>query len=533
MALTSFKFLLFLLVVLILYYALPKKLQWVFLLIASYAFYMVSSVWQALFLLGTTVVTYVSGRLMQARRDRFKAETAAEPGMDKDRKTALKKAMTKDIHRIETLTVVFDLLVLGVVKYGNFTISNINGLLGLFGLDVSIPGLKILVPLGISFYTFMAMGYVIDIGRGKYEAERNFGKLALFLSFFPAIVQGPISRFDDTGRKLLEEHKLNYENITFGAQLIMWGFFKKLVIADRISPMVTGLFAPKLVDELSGTAVFFGMVAYALQLYCDFSGGIDITRGAAQMLGVELPLNFSRPYFSKTVAEYWRRWHMTLGAWMKDYVFYAIMLSKPITKLSRKVKEKKGQQASKYVPSIITSFIVFLLMGIWHGANWRYVAYAIYNAVLISGSVALEPVFTKLTGILHLKVESRPWKLFQMIRTFMLQAVAKLLVIAPSLKAAIKLLGRMFVNVNLHLGAELTGYKVGLGFRNYICLAVALLVVLTISIIQENGIRIRASIAKFNIVARWALYLLMLTAIFIFGVYGPEYNAASFIYQQY
>ena len=251
------------------------------------------------------------------------------------------------------------------------------------------------------------------------------------------------------------------------------------------------------------------------------------------MLGIELPMNFERPYFSTTVAEYWRRWHMTLGAWMKEYVFYAIMLSKPISKLSKKVKAKHGQKASKYVPSIITSFIVFLLMGIWHGSNWRYVAYGLYNAVLISGSVALEGVFKKMAEVTHLNTESKPWKLFMMIRTFMLLSIAKLLVIAPSLKTAFKILGKMCTSFRGSFFAELDETGVGLDYKNYIVLAVAVVVVFIISLLQEKGIHIREAVGRRNIVLRWTLYFLMLIAILVFGIYGPEYDAASFIYQAY
>ena len=533
MALTSFAFLAFFLGVLILYYAVPKRIQWILLLVASYAFYLIVGVGQVFFLLGTTLVTYVSGLLMQRRRNRYKDEISSATGIDKEEKQLLKKKAAADIHRIQAITVIFDLLVLAIVKYSNFAIDNINRVIKAAGFGASIPGLNILVPLGISFYTFMAIGYTIDIGRGKYDAERNFGKLALFLSFFPSVVQGPISRYDDVGQGLVKPHKLEYENLTYGAQLIMWGFFKKLVIADRISPFVSDVFSPELVNKLSGTTVFMGMIAYAVQIYCDFSGGIDITRGVARMLGVELPLNFDRPYFSKTVAEYWRRWHMTLGAWMKDYVFYAIMLSKPISRLSKKVKEKHGQKASKYVPSIITSFIVFLLMGIWHGASWQYVAYALYNAVLISGSVALEPVFKWMTAKTHLKVESKPWKLIQMIRTFLLQAIAKLLVITPGLRVAIRLLGRMVTNFRYDFWKEITKKKISIGYKNWIVLGVAILLLFTISVLQENGIRIRSSVARLNIVIRWTLYFLLLIAIMVFGIYGPAYDAASFIYQAY
>ena len=532
MSLTSFAFLLFLAAVLFLYYITPRRFQWVLLLTASYTFYLISGFGQVFFLLGTTFVTYGAGLLMQRRRNIYKAELEANKELSKEEKQILKKQAKTAIHRIQVAAVLLCLAVLVAVKYSSFLVENINLLLGTAGLSAQIPGFRILVPLGISFYTFMAMGYIIDIGRGKYDAERNFGKLALFLSFFPSIIQGPISRFDDVGKKLTEGHKLKYENLAYGAQLIMWGFFKKLVIADRISPVVSEIFIEDC-GRYSGTLLFYGMLCYAIQIYCDFSGGIDITRGAAQMLGIELPLNFERPYFSRSVAEYWRRWHITLGAWMREYVFYPIMLSKPISALAGKVKKRHGQQKAKYVPSVITPFIVFILIGIWHGADWRYVVFGLYNAVVVAGSVALEPLFTKARNGLKIKAESFGWRVFCIIRTFLILGISKIIVKSPNLETAVKIVARIFTNINIHLADELSGFEFSLDYKNNIVLGIALLIVFVFSVLQESGIHIRQSVGKWFFLFRWILYYLMLIAIMVFGIYGPKYDAASFIYQTY
>ncbi len=532
MALTSFNFLFFLAVVLLAYYIVPKKFQWVLLLVASYAFYIASGFEQVFFLLGTTLVTYVSALIMQKRRDRCSAELAQNKDLGKDEKQEIKKRATTYIHRVQVIAILIDLGVLAVVKYSSFVIGNLNSIISKIGFSAEIPGIKILVPLGISFYTFMSMGYIIDIGRGKYEAERNPGKLGLFLSFFPSVTQGPISRFEDLGKKLTAPHKLDYGNLTYGAQLIMWGFFKKLVIADRISPVVSSIFV---VDykQFSGSLLFLGVIFYAIQIYCDFSGGIDITRGAAQMMGIELPLNFERPYFSKSVAEYWRRWHITLGAWMREYVFYPIMLSKPVSKLAKAVKTKFGQQKAKYVPAVITPFIVFILIGIWHGANWRYVAFGLYNAVIVAGSVALAPLFKKMTTKLKIKTESTGWNIFSIVRTFLILMISKAIVKSPSLKIAGGIIWRIFTNFKLNVFGELRDQKFSLGWKNYTVFIVALLILFTVSVLQEKGIKIRETIGKRNIVVRWLIYYVILLAILVFGIYGPAYDATAFIYQAY
>ena len=533
MALTSIPFLLFLLAVLILYYLVPKRFQWMLLLAASYAFYLLNGIPQVFFLLGTTGVVYGSGLLMQKHRDQYKAFLAAHPELEKAEKQKLKKQTDAKIHRIQTLTIVLNLLVLVLVKYSSFLIENLNGLLGLFGVRSEIPGLHLLVPLGISFYTFMAMGYVIDVGRGKITAERNPGKLALFLSFFPSIIQGPISRYEQIGAQLSGEHPLDTKNLAHGAQLILFGFFKKLVIADRVAPVAAQIFSTQNFDSLSGTSLFVGMLAYALQIYCDFSGGIEITLGVAEMMGITLPKNFERPYFSTSVAEYWRRWHMTLGAWMREYVFYPIMLSKPVSRLSKIVKQRHGQKAAKYVPSVITPFCVFLLIGIWHGASWQYVAFGLYNAIVVSGGVLLESTFKALAKKCHINTETLAWKIVRIIRTFLLLGVSKTLVKAESLEMAIRTIGKILTNVNFGFAEELVQLKIDPGLGSNIVLASATLLLFTVSLLQERGMRIRETIDRRNIVLRWTIWLALLIIVLVFGVYGPGYDAANFIYQAY
>lgn len=530
---STLAFLAFLAAVIFVYYIVPKRAQWVILLIASYCFYLFNGFKHVFFLLGTTLVTYIAALLMQKRRDRYEAELAANSGITRDEKQEMKKKMTKDVHRIQVISVLIDLGVLAVVKYLNFLISTLDSVLAKFS-GISISTISIIVPLGISFYTFMAMGYLIDIGRGRYPAEKNFFKVALFLSFFPSITQGPINRFDAVGKQLSEEHTLSYENLKFGAQLIMWGFFKKLVIADRVAPFVSTVFSSKF-DSYSGTALFVGMLAYAVQIYADFSGGIDISIGAAKMLGIELPANFERPYFSESLADYWRRWHKSLGDWMREYVFFPIMLSGFVSKLSKKARVKKGAQAAKLVSSVITTFTVFLLIGIWHGASFQYLAFGLYNATIVALSVALEPVFEKQNAKLKINTENFSWKLFRILRTFLITGISKILVRAPGLRAAGKILWKIITdfNANFLFGVDGEIYEMGIDRKNMIVLMISILVLFAVSLMQEKGIKLRETIAKQNIVFRWTLYLVALIVILVFGMYGPAYNAVDFIYKQY
>lgn len=537
MSYSTFEFLAFLVAVLVVYYIVPKKVQWVVLLVASYAFYLLDGVAQVAYIVGSTAITYTAAMIMQNKRDKYKkklAELGAQGEISREDKQAMKKAVGTEIHRVQVIAVLIELAVLVAVKYLNFMLGVADSVVGLFTDSFSISTINILVPLGISFYTFMSIGYIIDVGKGKYEAERNIGKLALFVSFFPSVIQGPINRFDDIGKQLLEEHRLQYDNLKFGAQLMMWGFFKKLVIADRVAPFVNTIFSSGY-DKYSGTALFVGVLAYAVQIYADFSGGIDIAIGAAQMLGINMPKNFERPYFSETLAEYWRRWHITLGAWMREYVFFPIMLSKFVSKLSKKAKNRFGNQASKIVSSVITTFTVFLLIGIWHGSSWQYVAFGLYNATIVALSVALEPVFEKINRKLKINTEAFSWKLFRILRTFLITGGSKILVKAPGLKAAVQIFKKIFTEVDLDFifGVDGEIYNQGVDEKNMTILMLSLLVLLVVSILQEKGIKLRETLAKQNIVFRWLVYFTALIVILVFGLYGPEYNAVDFIYRKY
>lgn len=532
MALNSLPFLLFLAAVTAVYYIIPKKFQWVVLLIASYGFYLSAGIKNVVYIIGTTLFTYMAGLIMQRMRDNFQTKLSSlGENVTREEKQQMKKAVSKKIHLIQVLTVLINLGVLAYVKYLNFFISNANKVFALFEWDIAMPLINILAPLGLSYYTFNSIGYLIDVGRGKLKAEKNIGKFALFTSFFPSIVQGPLFRFGDVGIQLQTPHSFDYENVKFGAQLIMWGFFKKLLIADRVALISAAIFNPEFTDY-SGSHIFFGVLAYSFQIYCDFSGGVDITRGAAQMLGINLPLNFERPFFAISMADFWRRWHMSLGAWMREFVFYPIMLSKPVTAVAKVFRKRFGGHAGKIVPSVAAPLVVFFLIGIWHGLTWQYICNGLYNAILISSSVALAPVYKKITEKLKINTENFSFRLFQMARTFLLLCISRTIVKAPSIGDAGKMIRAMFTDIDLSFITGVSGemFEFGIDKTEMFMLFIFLLVLLVVGVLQENGIKLRETIAKQNIVFRWMLYLIALAVILIFGTYGPEYNATSFIY---
>lgn len=532
MSFVSLNFFAFLLCVVVVYYLVPKRFQWVVLLAASYGFYLSSGVAQVLYIIGTTLISYGAARWMQKLRDDFQKKLdATGEEVTKEQIREEKKLLSNRIHRIQVITVLINLGVLSYVKYLNFFIGNLNDVFAMFKWDVSMPLVNILVPLGISYYTFNSIGYLIDVGRGKHAAERHLGKFALFVSFFPSIVQGPLFRFNDVGAQLQQPHELSYNNLKFGAQLMLWGFFKKLVIADRAAILAAAIFSPEF-TSYTGSHVFFGVLAYSFQIYCDFSGGVDITRGVAQMLDVNLPVNFERPFFATSMADFWRRWHMSLGAWMREFVFYPVMLSKPVTAVSKLFRKKYGSYLGKIVPSVAAPMVVFFLIGIWHGLTWQYIINGLYNAILISSSVALAPVYKKMGEVLKVNTETFSFRLFQMLRTFTLLCISRIIVKAPSLLDAGKMIKALFTSVDLDFitGANGKIFTYGVSAPEMFVMFLAILVLLVVGILQENGMKIRETLAKQNLLFRWALILMLLFVTLVFGIYGPEYNARDFIY---
>ncbi len=534
MAYTSLTFLLFLFITVIVYYIVPKKIQWAVLLVASYGFYLSAGVEQVLYILFTTLFTYGSARLMQKLRDDNQAKISAMGDISKDEKRQMKKAVTKKVHTVQVITVLVNLAILACVKFTNTIFRNVNELFAFFQWDARMPLMNILVPLGLSYYTFNSIGYLIDVGRGKHAAERHIGKFALFVSFFPMIVQGPLCRFNDVGQQLQQPHKLEYNNLKYGAQLMLWGFFKKLVIADRVSAIVLTVFHSQY-SGYTGSHVLFGILAYSFQIYGDFSGGTDICRGAAQMLGIDLPVNFERPFFATSMGDYWHRWHMSLGAWMREFVFYPVMLSKPVTKVSKVFRKRFGAHAGKIVPSVAAPFVVFFLIGIWHGITLQRIVNGLYHAVLISSSVALAPVFKKITEKLKINTQCFSFRLFQMVRTFMLLAISRIITQAATLPIALRMIKKLFTSWSWDFITGINGkiFTLGVDKKNMQVLVVSILALLVVGILQERGVKIRETLAKQNLIFRWLVVLGLLTFILVYGVYGPDYNASDFIYGNY
>ena len=555
---TSLNFLLFVAATMLFYFALPLKRQkWVVLLVASMFFYAVAGYKYAYFILFTSLSTYLIALWIEKiSRDSKAALKKNKSEWDRNQKKAYKNKIKVQKRLVMTLALVLNFGILAAVKYYNFFAGSLNDVLGNFGMDFSAPMMQITMVLGISFYTFQSMGYIVDVYREKTPAQKNPFKLLLFVSFFPQIVQGPISIYDQLAEQLYEPHKFDFTRVKHGMELILWGFFKKLVIADRAVIVINAVSTPvggnvSLSDAIShyssynGTTLTFIVLMWALQLYADFSGGIDISRGVAQIFGIDLIDNFKRPYFSKSINEYWRRWHISLGAWMKNYVFYPIAMSNVFLNASKKMKGTRfgktaaGAHISKVLPTSVASLIVFLLVGIWHGADWKYVAFGVWNGVIIMLSIIMQPLFDAALDKLHIKRE-RPWyALFAMFRTFLIVLVGYVFDVAPSFGEGMNTIIKFFTNQNFAQGIEqIWGLQYNgswLDYQDYIILALGIAIMLFVSIMQERKpqITLRERMDEKPFALRFILLYLAIMAVVIFGIYGSGFNASSFVYMQF
>lgn len=531
MLFTSYSFIGFITVVFLLYYLLPKKCQWPLLLAASYIFYFTASPSYLIFISATTVSTYVVSCKLNSLKEIQDAYIKANKGkLDRDEKKAYKASMKAKQWKWLLLCLFFNLGILAVLKYTNFMIANFNGILSAFESGVQMSFVDLVLPMGISFYTFQTMGYIIDVYRGTCRAERNLFRLALFVSFFPQLVQGPISRYNDLAKSLYERHYFNTKTVSYGLYRILWGYFKKVVIADRILTAVDTIIRDP--DTYQGGFVFVGMMFYALELYADFTGGIDITIGIAETMGITVTENFRRPYLSKNIKEYWKRWHITMGTWFTDYIFYPISVCKPMLKVSRTSRAKFGDIIGKRVPVYLSSFAVWFTTGIWHGASWNFIVWGLMNFVVIMISQECEPLYKKFHD--KFDVKGKKWYgVFEILRTVLLMSSLRMFDCYRDVPLTFRMFGNMFTHFRLQdfnaeafLGLGLTG-------ADYALLFICLIVLVAVSLLQEKKGSVRDMIFAAPEIYRYAVPFVMILAVIIFGAYGIGFDQSQFIYNQF
>lgn len=383
----------------------------------------------------------------------------------------------------------------------------------------------LLTPVGMSYYTLSMIAYLIDIYHKKHPAEKNYLDLVAFVTYFPAIIQGPINLYRKLAPQLKQSHTPDADRIIMGAQRSLWGYFKKVVVADRIGILVMGI----LQDEASaGVLIFWAMVLYSFQIYTDFSGGIDVIMGVSEMLDIKLVENFKAPLVSRSVTEYWQRWHMSLGEFMEKYIYYPIVLNRRVMKFSKKIPSKYLQ---KTFSATLASVIVFVIVGIWHGTGWNYVVYGCYQALFVSSAVLLAPVYKHVKQKLKIDEQCISWRIFTTLRTFGILVFGRYFIKAGDLGQTWELFSRTFRTWNIHVLFDDTLFGYGLDERNLYLMYVCILLVILVDVLHDRGIHFREKLMRQDIVFRYGIYFLGIFFIIILGIYGAEYSAATFIYQ--
>ena len=499
MLFNSYQFLIFLPMVLSVYYVIPVKVKYLWLLLCSYYFYMCWNAKYALLMLFSTVVTYICSLLL---------EYVKHTGWDADKKTAYKKMAL-------ALSFALNLLVLGYFKYTNFAVNVLENILNVFHITLHIPTFDIILPVGISFYTFQALGYTMDVYRDEIYAEKNFFRYALFVSFFPQLVAGPIERSKNLLKQLAVHKPFSFEQAKSGVFLMLWGYFLKVVLADRIAMIVDVVYGDY--ASYDGLILMIATVLFAFQIYCDFYGYSVIAVGCAKILGIHLMENFKAPYLSFSVAEFWRNWHISLTSWFKDYLYIPLGGS------------RKGK-IRKYVNKLI----VFLVSGLWHGAGLSFVAWGFLNGVYQIIEEILKPAGDRLKRSLRIRENNSLYKLMKLMLTFVLVDFSWIFFRADSLTTAVKIVGEI-CSVNStclrNLLSNLNG--IGLHQTGMTVIVLCLLILLFADICKKNHISVCDKIMAFPWWLQSVLFVLFVCAILVFGIWGPEYNQANFIYFQF
>ncbi len=526
MSFASLTFLVFLLGLMLVYFLVPGRARWGVLLAGSYAFIAVSSPHTAVYLLLATAAAFLAALKIQSVQSAFAARSGREAwtaGEKRARRRACQRE--KRLWLALALSAVFGMLL--VLKYANFAIDNLNALLGPAG---GLRRVEWLLPLGISFYTLQVSGYLIDVYRGKYAADQHFFKFALFASWFPQLVQGPISRYDALAAQLYEGHAFDWRRMKSGALRMLWGYFKKLVIADRLALVVEPLFTDFAGQGYAGAYIWAAAVLYTFQIYADFSGGMDIVLGMSEIFGIRMTENFRRPILAGSVAEFWQRWHITLGSWMRDYLFYPLALSGRFNRLGKRLRRRFGPYVGKVAPAVLASFIVFTCVGVWHGAEWKYVVYGFYQALFVSTATLLEPFYARMRKGLHVRETSAGFQAFRVLRTFLIIMVGRVLSRAGSLSDALAMLGLGVSAWNPQVLWDGSFLAFGVTVAEWVVLAVAVAAWMAVDALNERGVVVRERLEARALPLRWAAYILGAMIVLIFGVYGPGFDAASFIY---
>lgn len=510
----------------VLAYALsPKPARRGIILIASYIFFYILSKTLTLYLVASTLSIYLIGIWISHIQNKC---SNALQGLERAEKKAVKAAYLIKQRWVLTLGVALQFGVLVVLKYTPFFAINLNSLFTAVGTSFRFNVRYFWLPIGISFYTMQAVSYLFDVYRKTIKVDKNILRIAMYMSFFPQIMEGPICRYSETAEQIYSVKKIEWNNFTFGMQRILFGVLKKMVIADRLNMFINNVFTNYF--NYDGFVTALAVICYTIQLYMDFSGAMDVVCGSAQIFGIKMPENFKRPFFSKSISEFWTRWHISLGTWFKDYIFYPTSMSKGLKKLTNSARKKLGNHFGPLCSGAIALFCVWFMNGLWHGAGWNYIFFGLYHFVLILCGNIFEPYIIKLTGKLNIKRDSAGYKGFRIFKTTLLVCIGELFFRADTLSAGIIMFKKIFTEFTFEKLTSGSLYTFGMDALDYIIVFIMVAVIFTISLLQERGVCIRESIAKKQVVIRFAIWYVLIMVIAIFGAYGVGYIPVDPIY---
>lgn len=502
MAITSFTWLLFLVAAVALYYVIPKKFRWLGLLAAGVFWYAVCSGWGIVCILFTALSVWGAGLLLQKTAVGGAAAVKAE-GADAGGKG--EAALRRKKRIILLLPLVINLFIFAAFRYEGVYEGLIAPVrLLLTGKQLGFA--QIAAPVGLAFYTLQAIGYLLDIYRGRQQAERNPLRVMTFLMFFPQLARGPVNRYGELAPRLFEGHALQFDNLEKGIIMIGWGFMKKLLLADRLYLPVNAVFSDP--GSRGGAMIFLASVLYALELYADLSGCMDIVRGAARMFGIEMPDDFRQPFAANTLSEYWQRWQITLVEWMKDYV------SDPLRRLlagrsGRHTGNSGGAGLAGVLLPALRGFAAFVLIGVWHGAAVNFLIYGLYHGVLAAAAILMKPYSSQWLQKARIDPESRSWRSFRKVRTFVAVTFGCCILRAADV---VQVFRTIFARPSLQ---QLSQFMAVSGWSETDVVTVLLLLALTVTadrIAEKLGDPLEW-LKKRSIVLRWIFYLLIIVSL--------------------
>lgn len=483
MTYTSLGFYLLVLLMLALYYAIPLRFRWTVLLVGSIVFYYLACGEGCLLLFITALLSYGLALELQSFREKYASS---------------RRGLQRLLLFLALLPVVLPWL---MIKNGNFFLPVL----------LHRPGFSWIVPLGISFYTLQIVSYLVDVYRGRVDAQKNPAKYFLFVLFFPQIVQGPIPRYEQLAGQLYEGHHFHEEKFVKGLQLILWGFFLKFMIADKADIVVGTVFDSP--EKYAGCYIFVAAALYSVELYADFMACVSISKGTAGLFGIALADNFKRPYFSTSIQEFWRRWHISLSMWLRDYIYI------PLGGGKKGVLRKYG--------NLIVTFVV---SGIWHGSGYKFLFWGMMHAAYqIIGNLTI-PLKNRFYRFLGLSERSGTRKLIQRIGVFFWVMLAWIIFRADSLRNGLQMIKKMFSVWNPWVFFDDSLLRLGLGWKEWCILLLSMLLLLCVGILQEKGMAVREVILHKAVYIRWTLYILVILCIMVFGTYGFGYQGQDFIY---